>query len=109
MKSIKTDMQPIKTDMQLVESNQNWHATGWNQSELTCNWVQNQYWNLFIANVNQPKKVYVTQICSFQKHGLKCLVGCGECRGESCGSYMDIIEEDYDQDMFERNQFNLFN
>ena len=36
------------------------------------------------------------------------MVACGECRGESCGTYVDIIEEDYDEDMFERNLFDLF-
>ena len=35
-------------------------------------------------------------------------LGFGECRGESCGNSVDIIEGDYDEDMFERNLFDLF-
>ena len=50
----------------------------------------------------------VKNLCSCQKHCLKCMVACGECRDESCGTYVDIIEEDYDEDMFERNLFDLF-
>ena len=37
------------------------------------------------------------------------MVACGESRGESCGNSVDIIEEDYDEDMFEGNLFDLFN
>ena len=33
---------------------------------------------------------------------------CGECRGESRGNSADVIEEDYLEDMFERNFFDLF-
>ena len=33
---------------------------------------------------------------------------CGECRGKSRGNSVDIIEEDYVEDMFERNLFHLF-
>ena len=36
------------------------------------------------------------------------MVVCGECRGESCGNSVDAIEEDYNEDMFERNLFDLF-
>ena len=28
------------------------------------------------------------------------MFACGECRGGSCGSYVNIIEEYYDEDMF---------
>ena len=54
------------------------------------------------------KNVYRTNLCSCREHGLKCMVACYECRSESCGSSVDIIEEDYDEDMFERNLFDLF-
>ena len=36
------------------------------------------------------------------------MAACGECRGESCGDSVDIIQEDYGEDMFERNLFDLF-
>ena len=36
------------------------------------------------------------------------MVACGECRTESCGNSVDIVEEDYDEDMFGRNLFDLF-
>ena len=36
------------------------------------------------------------------------MVRCGECRDELCGNSVDIIEEDYIEDMFERNLFDLF-
>ena len=55
------------------------------------------------------KNLCRTHLCLCQKHGLKCMVACGECRGESCGNSVDIIEEDYDEDMFEGNLFDLFN
>ena len=55
----------------------------------------------FDVNVNQPQKnTCCKSLCSSQKHGLKCMVACGECRGGSCGSYVNIIEEYYDKDMF---------
>ena len=37
------------------------------------------------------------------------MVACGECRGESCGNYVDCIEEEFDADLCERNLFDLFN
>ena len=37
------------------------------------------------------------------------MVACGECRGKSCGNSVDIIEKDYNENMFERNVFDLFN
>ena len=36
------------------------------------------------------------------------MVACGECRGELCRNSVDIIEEDYDEHMFERNLLDLF-
>ena len=36
------------------------------------------------------------------------MVPCGECRGELCENSVDIIEEDFIEDMFERNLFDLF-
>ena len=30
------------------------------------------------------------------------MVAFGECRVESCGNSLDVIEEDYDEDMFEK-------
>ena len=33
---------------------------------------------------------------------LKCVVECDEYRGKSCGNSVDIIEEDYVEDMFEK-------
>ena len=54
------------------------------------------------------KNVCRTNLCSCRKHGLKCMVARSECRGELCGNSVDIIEEDYDEDMFERNLLDLF-
>ena len=39
---------------------------------------------------------------------VKTHVACCECRGKSCGNSVDVIEEDYDEDMLERNLFDLF-
>ena len=36
------------------------------------------------------------------------MVPYGEYRGELCENSVDIIEEDYIEDMFERNLFDLF-
>ena len=36
------------------------------------------------------------------------MVRCGECSGKLCENSVDIIEEDYIGDMFERNLFDLF-
>ena len=36
------------------------------------------------------------------------MVACGKCKGESCGNSVDINEEDYDEYIFERNLFDLF-
>ena len=54
------------------------------------------------------KNIRRTNLCSCQKHDLKCMVAFGECRDESCGNSVDINEEDYDKDMFDINLFDLF-
>ena len=46
-------------------------------------------------------------LCWCRKHGLKCMAACCECR-ESLKNSVDIIQEDYDEDMFEKNLFDLF-
>ena len=43
------------------------------------------------------KKVCCTNLCSCHKPGLKCMIVCGEYRGESYGNSVDLIEEDYDE------------
>ena len=53
--------------------------------------------------ISTSKNVCRTNLYSCRKHGLKCMVACNECRGESCRNSVDIIE-----DMFERNPFDLF-
>ena len=45
------------------------------------------------------KNVCHKNLCSCQRHGLKCMVACGKCRGESYGNAVDIIEEDYVEDV----------
>ena len=54
------------------------------------------------------KNVCRTNLCSCRKHGLKCMVACSECKSELCGNSVDIIEKDYDEDIFERNLLDLF-
>ena len=81
LKPIKTDMQPTpKSILKFVSCKRKWTS----------------------------KNVYRRNLCSCRKYGLKCMVACGECRTESCGNSVDIVEEDYDEDMFERNLFDLF-
>ena len=36
------------------------------------------------------------------------MVACSECKSELCGNSVDIIEKDYDEDIFERNLLDLF-
>ena len=40
-------------------------------------------------------------LCWCRKHGLKCMAACGECR-EPLRNSVDIIQEDYEEDMFEK-------
>ena len=53
------------------------------------------------------KNVCPKTLCWCQKHGLKCMAACGEWR-EPLRNSVDIIQEDYDEDMFEKNLFDLF-
>ena len=53
------------------------------------------------------KNVCRKNLCWCRKHGLKCMAACGECR-EPLRNFVDIIQEDYDEDMFEKNLFDLF-
>ena len=46
--------------------------------------------------------MFVSKTC------LKCIAAWGEYRGESRGNSVDTIEEDYVEDTFERNLFDLF-
>ena len=46
-------------------------------------------------------------LCWCRKHGLKCMTACGECR-EPLRNFVGIIQEDYDEDMFKKNLFDLF-
>ena len=80
MKSIKTDMQPA--------------------SESRLKFVR-------CKGKSTLKNVCRKNLCSCQKHGLKCMVACDECRGESCANSVDIVEEDADK-IFDRNLFDLF-
>ena len=80
-------LKPIKTDMQPAP-------------ESVLKFVRCKY-------KSPSKSVSRTNLCFCRKHGLKSMVACGECRGESCGNSVDITEEDYDEDMFERNLFDL--
>ena len=48
------------------------------------------------------KSTFYKNLCSCGKHGLKCMVGSGECRVESCRNSVDIIEEDYDEGLLEK-------
>ena len=34
--------------------------------------------------------------CSCHKHGLKCVIACGDCRGESCRNAEETIYNNYD-------------
>ena len=34
--------------------------------------------------------------CSCRKHGLKCVIACGNCRGESCRNAEETIYNNYD-------------
>ena len=81
-------LKPIKTDMQPAPESV-WKFVRWKYTPTS-------------------KNVCCTNLYSCRKHGLKCMVACGECRGESCRNSVDIIEKDYDEDMFERNLFGLF-
>ena len=53
------------------------------------------------------KNICRKNLCWCRKHGLKCMAECGECR-EPLRNFVDIIQEDYDEDMFEKNLFDLF-
>ena len=53
------------------------------------------------------KNVYPKNLCWCRKHGLKCMAACGGCR-EPLRNSVDIIQEDYVEDMFEKNLFDLF-
>ena len=80
-------MKPIKTDMQPAP-------------ESTLKFVS-------CKCKSTSKTVCRKNLYSCRKHGLKCMIACGECRGESCGNYVDSIEKGYDAGMFERNLFDL--
>ena len=48
------------------------------------------------------KRQCATNLCSCHKHGLKCVVACGGCRGESCyNKLVDIAIEDDEDDSYE--------
>ena len=53
------------------------------------------------------KNVCRKNLCWCRKHGLKCMAASGECR-EPLRNSVDIIQEDYDEDMLEKNLFGLF-
>ena len=53
------------------------------------------------------RNVYPKNLCWCRKHGLKCMAACGGCR-EPLRNSVDIIQEDYVEDMFEKNLFDLF-
>ena len=93
LKPIKTDMQP--TLESVLKSSQN-------QRKPT------KISNKICKCKSISKNVCRTNLCSCRKHGLKCMVARGKCRGESCGNSMDYIGEDHHEDMFERNLFDLF-
>ena len=52
------------------------------------------------------KNICHKNLCWYQKHGLKCMAACGKCR-EPLRNFVDI-QEDYDEDMFKKNLFDLF-
>ena len=53
------------------------------------------------------KNICRKKLCWCRKHGLKCMAAFGECK-EPLRNFVDTIQEDYDEDMFEKNLFDLF-
>ena len=41
-----------------------------------------------------------TQLCSCQRNGLKCVVACGDCRGEGCNN-VETIEIEIDNELID--------
>ena len=62
--------------------------------------------------VNYKCKLISKNVCRknlfwCRKHGLKCMAACSESR-EPLRNSVDIIQENYEEDMFEKNLFDLF-
>ena len=59
---------------------------------------QRAYLNLFDVNPSflSTANPSGSNTCSCRKHGLKCVIACGNCRGESCRNVEEIIYYNYD-------------
>ena len=56
---------------------------------------------------SRSKNICRTNLYSCRKHGLKWMVACSECRGESCGNSVDIIEDMFERNLFDNKSINI--